>query len=252
MRCRIRFSSRPLISGEDGVDQPLCGISILNSLEEPDTVTSAVARDEALFSAMADDIERQGFSVRPAALPRSIAAALFAHQQSLDDHMYADAGVGRATDYLRNERVRSDEICWITGMSTAGRLWLDWSARLQTYLNRLLFLGLFSFESHFAHYPPGSFYKRHYDAFRGETNRILSIVVYLNEDWVEGDGGELVLYESDEDGTGTTVPPRFGTVALFLSEEFPHEVLPARRDRYSVAGWYRVNTSIQNAIDPPR
>ena len=45
--------------------------------------------------------------------------------------------------------------------------------------------------------------------------------------------------------------PSFGSVAIFLSEEFPHEVLPATRDRYSIAGWFRVNTSTADRIDPP-
>ncbi|WP_335340025.1 2OG-Fe(II) oxygenase [Sedimenticola selenatireducens] len=43
-----------------------------------------------------------------------------------------------------------------------------------------------------------------------------------------------------------------GELAVFLSEEFPHEVLAADRDRYSVAGWFRVNGSINQQIDPPR
>ena len=49
-----------------------------------------------------------------------------------------------------------------------------------------------------------------------------------------------------------TVTPNFGTIVVFLSEEFPHEVLPALRDRYAIAGWFRLNTSIANNIDPPR
>lgn len=122
---------------------------------------------------------------------------------------------------------------------------------MQVYLNRRLFLGLFSFESHFAHYSPGDFYKKHYDAFRGGANRILSIVVYLNHGWQPDDGGELVLYLDDKDREGIKVTPSFGSVAIFLSEEFPHEVLPATRDRYSIAGWFRVNTSTADRIDPP-
>ncbi|MEQ3446267.1 2OG-Fe(II) oxygenase [Pseudoalteromonas sp. XMcav2-N-2] len=113
-------------------------------------------------------------------------------------------------------------------------------------------MGLFSFESHFAHYASGSYYKRHYDAFRGETNRVLSLVTYLNPGWGHNDGGEMVLYQDDHDLEGIKVVPLHGTLALFLSEEFPHEVLPAKRDRYSIAGWFRVNTSIAGKIDPPR
>ncbi|MET0091118.1 MAG: hypothetical protein ABW068_14070, partial [Candidatus Thiodiazotropha sp.] len=39
---------------------------------------------------------------------------------------------------------------------------------------------------------------------------------------------------------------------LAASERFPHEVLPAQRDRYSIAGWYRVINNQQGRIDPPR
>ena len=113
-------------------------------------------------------------------------------------------------------------------------------------------LGLFTFESHFAHYAPGAFYKTHLDAFRGQANRILSVVLYLNPDWADDEGGEMVLYQETEPNQKLfTVKPELGTLAVFLSEEFPHEVLPAKRDRYSIAGWYRVNTSTGNKVDPP-
>jgi SM-20-related protein len=148
--------------------------------------------------------------------------------------------------------VRRDEICWITGKSEAGSQWLEWTNKLQSYLNRHLFLGLFSFESHFAHYATGAFYKRHKDAFKGEANRVLSVVAYLNPDWQINDGGELALYKDELDTDGLKVIPALGTLAIFLSEEFPHEVFPAKRDRYSIAGWYRVNASTADRIDPPR
>jgi hypothetical protein len=32
---------------------------------------------------------------------------------------------------------------------------------------------------------------------------------------------------------------RGGTLVVFLSDRFPHEVLPARRERLSLAGWFR-------------
>ena len=208
--------------------------------------------DETLFGLIAEDIERQGYSIRPSALPEEVAASLYAYQQQLNTNKYTGAGIGRGDDYLHNEFVRTDEICWITGESEAGRIWLDWSSRLQGFLNRRLFLGLFSFESHFAHYSPGDYYKKHLDAFRGEANRVLSVVTYLNPGWLPSDGGELVLYQNEKDKEGIKVVPLYGSIVVFLSEEFPHEVLPATKDRYSVAGWFRVNTSIDNRIDPPR
>ena len=42
------------------------------------------------------------------------------------------------------------------------------------------------------------------------------------------------------------------TVVMFLSEEIPHEVKPAQRDRYSVTGWFRLNSSSPDRVDPPR
>ncbi|WP_255856521.1 2OG-Fe(II) oxygenase [Marinobacterium rhizophilum] len=48
------------------------------------------------------------------------------------------------------------------------------------------------------------------------------------------------------------VEPCYGTLVVFLSDRFPHEVLPARRQRLSLAGWYRVNNSLGGIVDPPR
>ncbi|WP_144393311.1 2OG-Fe(II) oxygenase [Pleionea sediminis] len=221
------------------------------ALQIPTTVGGNTI-DETLFGLIADDLVTQGFSIRPGALPQDIAHELHSYQTQMKDNLYTNAGIGRGEDYLHNEFVRTDEICWITGSAEAGKLWIDWTSQLQAFLNKRLFLGLFSFESHFAHYAPGDYYKKHYDAFRGETNRVLSVVAYLNPGWTQADGGELVLYKSDIDQEGIKVVPLFGTLVVFLSEEFPHEVLPANRDRHSVAGWFRVNTSIGNKIDPPR
>ncbi|MEZ5471926.1 MAG: 2OG-Fe(II) oxygenase [Marinicella sp.] len=213
--------------------------------------SSGSTYDETLFARIADDIYSHGYSIQVAALPEDVSGALHAHLEEMNASKYVEAGIGRGDDFLKNEFVRTDEICWITGSSTAGQKWLDWASRLQRFLNKRLFLGLFSFESHFAHYGPGAYYKRHSDAFRGEANRVLSVVTYLNPAWGHEDGGELVLYKDDEDREGIKVVPLYGTLVIFLSEEFPHEVLPAQRDRHSVAGWFRVNTSINNRIDPP-
>ena len=62
----------------------------------------------------------------------------------------------------------------------------------------------------------------------------------------------MVLYADSEDRKGTRVLPKKGTFVVFLSEDFPHEVLPATRTRHSVAGWFRVNGSVNDNIDPPR
>jgi SM-20-related protein len=65
-------------------------------------------------------------------------------------------------------------------------------------------------------------------------------VLYLNEDWARDDGGELRLHlDAAEAGKIQDVLPVGGTLVLFLSEHFAHEVLPANRERLSLAGWFR-------------
>jgi len=213
---------------------------------------------ESLFALIANDIVDKGYSIRPYALPENLTSLLLHHITELPDENFKRAGIGRAKDHIINDFIRTDEICWITENSDAGSAWITWAASLQSYLNKRLFLGLFSFESHFSHYANGDFYKKHKDAFKGEGNRVLSVVVYLNPNWSSDDGGELIIYPPQPlgakliDNGKITVIPNFGTIVVFLSEEFPHEVLPALRDRYAIAGWFRLNTSIANNIDPPR
>ena len=222
----------------------------LHQLQTP--VQLIEEQNQRLFAQVASDLTQKGYSIQPFALPLDLANNLFHQVTTMSSHSFVEAGIGRLREHMRNDFVRRDEICWITGKSEAGAQWLEWTNKLQKYLNQHLFLGLFSFESHFAHYATGCFYKRHKDAFKGDANRVLSVVAYLNPDWQIDDGGELVLYKDDLDTEGFKVVPALGTLAIFLSEEFPHEVLPAQRDRYSIAGWFRKNASISGIIDPPR
>lgn len=204
-----------------------------------------------LFESIALDLLNKGYSVNPNALPSELSESLLKHLEQMSAEKFIKAGIGREQDHAINNFVRSDKICWITGESAAGKQWLAWVSSLQHYLNQRLLLGLFSFESHFAHYKPGDFYKRHVDAFKGEANRVLSIVAYLNPAWLPEQGGELVLYANELDTEGLKITPGLGTVVIFLSEDFPHQVLSTKRDRYSIAGWFRVNSSTAERVDPP-
>jgi SM-20-related protein len=195
------------------------------------------------------DLEQYGFAVQPDGLPLDVTFALADYAAGVGARAYRPAAVGRGAEQQRNRFVRRDRIHWIDERDPALLPWRNWTELLRVHLNRQLFLGLFSFEGHLAHYRRGDFYRTHVDAFRGEANRIVSLVCYLNEDWSEGDGGELVLYT--ELGA-IRVPPVYRTLVLFLSEEIPHEVQTAKRDRYSVAGWFRLNSSLPERVDPPR
>ena len=90
-------------------------------------------------------------------------------------------------------------------------------------------------------YPPGSFYRKHLDQFRGVAHRKVSAILYLNPAWSVDDGGELRLYlEPAGEGEYRDIAPLGGTLVCFRSDRFHHEVLPTRRERRSLTGWFRV------------
>jgi SM-20-related protein len=53
------------------------------------------------------------------------------------------------------------------------------------------------------------------------------------------------MYLPGPDGQETShdILPLGGRLVLFLSDLIEHEVLPARRERYSITGWFRRQTS---------
>lgn len=199
---------------------------------------------------IADALHRQGWWFGHRLLPETMCAALLSEaQESQRRGVMKRAGVGRGASHRLSTQMRGDSIHWLDGKTAAQVQYLALLDGLRTELNRELFLGLFEFEAHFAHYPPGAFYGKHRDSFAGAASRVVSVVTYLNPDWPEGADGELLVYAENGEDTLLRVRPESGTAIVFLSEKIPHEVLPATRDRYSIAGWFRVNQSGAGRVD---
>jgi SM-20-related protein len=147
--------------------------------------------------------------------------------------------VGRGHSAHTNTEFRSDGIFWIeAGGDAADTSAMQFARTLLSALNAQLFLGLDHAELHYALYPPGGRYGKHLDRHRDSDARILSFVVYLNESWKTQWGGQLQLYTMD-DTPLTRVEPEAGTMVLFRSELFPHEVLASSQNRASLTGWLR-------------
>lgn len=156
---------------------------------------------------------------------------------------FRPAGVGRAEQLAVRPGIRNDKVKWLDpgNLNLAQRAYLAQLEQLRLAINRHLYLGLFDFEGHLAVYPPGSFYRRHLDRFRDNGLRTVTVILYLNEDWRETDGGQLRLYtERDDPAAYLDVLPLAGRLACFLSGDFEHEVRPAGRERLSLTGWFRV------------
>jgi len=154
-----------------------------------------------------------------------------------DSGALREAAVGHGADKALRQDIRGDSTLWLDDerAGDAARDFLSRLDELRTQLNRELFLGIAEVEAHYACYPPGAFYRRHRDRFRDSDARVVSLVSYLNDDWREGDGGALRLYLP---GGEIDVIPQGGTSVCFLSE-LEHEVLPAARQRLSIAAWMR-------------
>ncbi len=150
------------------------------------------------------------------------------------------AGIGSLTTYQINENVRSDEILWLDRHHCTpkiGDYFKFIEQELIPQLNRNLFLSIKDFEFMLAYYPPGGYYKKHLDQFQGRNNRLLSMVIYMNDDWQKGDGGELEIFHNDDAHTTTIVEPIGNRLVLFNSATIWHQVLPAHKGRKSITGW---------------
>lgn len=157
-----------------------------------------------------------------------------------DAGMMKAAGIGQNSDYQKDALIRSDRVTWIEELSTNPfeMIYLKKVHKFIDHLNKTCFTSIKSFESHYANYEKGSFYKRHIDQFKNEKGRKYSIVLYLNQDWKVEDGGMLSLYPLLEEKT--QISPLGGRMVFFRSDEMEHEVHPSStRERRSIAGWLK-------------
>ena len=194
---------------------------------------------EKHYEQITDKLVEDGYIIIENIFENSLSKELL---NSLDEQKFKRAGISSASALHIDNKRRRDKICWLESSNEAQEEFLAFCDGLRVYLNRSLYLGLSYYEAHFAIYEEGDFYEKHLDAFKGSKNRVVTTVYYLNEDFSKKDGGELLIYDK-EDKLLTTVIPNANTLVVFLSEDFAHEVLPAKKKRHSIAGWFRVDKS---------
>lgn len=212
-------------------------------------IIQAAAQPSWDYDLIAERLRGPGWVYLPAGLDTTLALDLLQDLHRQPEDQWRQAGIGRRQDNHTNELIRRDATCWLGGHSDAQQRYLAATEALRLELNRRLLLGLFDYECHYARYDSGAYYRKHLDAFRGRSNRVLTTVAYLNPDWNSANGGDLVLYDHDA-AELARLQPSLGAMVIFLSEEFPHEVLTAKRSRFSITGWFRRNNSTANWVDP--
>lgn len=154
------------------------------------------------------------------------------------DELMTNAGIGNAMVKDARQKMRGDKIYWMD--KTHKNIYeQEFLQRIEDFidcLNSTCYTGINDYEFHYALYEEGSFYKRHKDQFKNDTNRKYSLINYLNDNWLEEDGGQLLLYQ--EEGI-QRILPKSQTAVLFKSDEMEHEVSKANRPRMSITGWLK-------------
>lgn len=149
---------------------------------------------------------------------------------------FKKAGIGALNENIIRHDIRGDHTFWLDRERDIAMVpfWelVDETIRI---LNRYCFLSLSGYEFHFASYPPGAKYEKHLDQFNSRSNRVITIVVYMNNEWKKGDGGELEMFLNDR--SSVLVEPLAGRCVMFKSAEVPHLVREAQTERRSVTGW---------------
>ena len=154
------------------------------------------------------------------------------------DRMLQAAGTGRNTNVTYDNLFRSDVIYWLDREhnNVHENSFFDLMDTFVSFLNETCYTGITGYEFHYTLYEEGSFYKKHFDQFRSSDSRQYSMIMYLNSEWKESDGGELCIYHEDRT---ENISPTNGKSVFFKSSELEHEVLISNKPRMSITGWLK-------------
>ena len=148
------------------------------------------------------------------------------------------AGTGNAEKFIHNTAIRNDVIYWLDKKNNnqyENAFFVQIEAFID-YLNVSCYAGITSYEFHYSLYETGSFYRKHLDQFQDNSSRQFSMISYLNSNWQENDGGELLIHQLNND---QKIAPTQGKTVFFKSNELVHEVLVTNERRMSVTGWLK-------------
>jgi len=174
-----------------------------------------------------------------------LSEALASHLKDNLKKLYSEkqllnAGTGNETVIVQDKLVRGDKIYWLDRKHNDPyeNDFFDLMDQFVIHLNSSCYTGITGYEFHYTMYEKGSFYKKHLDQFRNNGSRQYSMIMYLNADWEEKDGGELCIHHGDN---LQNITPTNGKSVFFKSSELEHEVLLTNKSRMSITGWLKIN-----------
>lgn len=193
--------------------------------------------------AMADSIYEQGFYLLDNFLDATHYHALrYQALELLKTNRLKPAKIGHQNSAVVHSDIRRDAIHWLDDKddNKATQAWFSAIELIAKQLNQHLFIGINDFESHFACYEAGAFYKKHIDQFNQTQDRQMSCVYYLNEQWSKEFGGELILYDKNDKQLLSVLP--IANRLICFRSDLPHEVTKTTQCRLSIAGWMKVRS----------
>jgi SM-20-related protein len=149
-----------------------------------------------------------------------------------------EAGIGNSDKLSFNSAIRSDAIYWLDKKHNnpfENEFFIQIEEFIK-YLNISCFAGITGYEFHYSLYEKGDFYLKHLDQFKNNPSRKFSMISYLNSNWKESDGGELLIHQLDNN---QKIAPTQGKTVFFKSDELLHEVLVTQNTRMSITGWLK-------------
>lgn len=194
---------------------------------------------QAKFEEIVESFIERKVGVSDFFLTSGLAVLLQQHIHRLNEGgLMTGGGIGNNAVQGHDKLVRSDKIHWLDKknkhIEELG--FLEYVEDFIEYLNKTCYTGINAYEFHYALYEQGSFYKRHKDQFRNDNSRKYSLISYLNDDWLESDGGQLWVYQNDET---QKILPTSRKAVFFESDQLEHEVTLALRPRMSITGWLK-------------
>lgn len=154
------------------------------------------------------------------------------------EHLLMTAGIGNSEKPSYDGAIRSDSIYWLD-KNHHNQFENEFFTQIEAfikYLNSSCFAGITGYEFHYSLYESGDFYLKHLDQFRNNPSRKYSMITYLNSNWQESDGGELLIHQLDNN---QKIAPTQGKTIFFKSDELVHEVLVTQNTRMSITGWLK-------------
>jgi SM-20-related protein len=200
---------------------------------------------EQKFEGIIDGILANGYGICDDFLDKNeVENLLKTFKKRYDDGLFKEASIGKLSEVQKDLKIRGDEILWLENdsITSSERILLDRNQEFMDYLNQTCYLGISSSEIHFAKYEMGKYYRRHRDTFQKQKGRILSVIMYLNQNWIPADGGNLIIYTQENNlEVPITIAPLAGRLVCFESEKLDHEVTETFKERLSVTGWFLNN-----------